>query len=65
MDAQVKARRVNRATSDRIREARRISTDLLRRVEAIEKVGADAELGSTGYCDGGRGADRYQGPGDA
>jgi len=56
---------MNRATGDRIREARRISTDLLRRVEAIEKVGADAELGPTGYCDGGRGADRYQGPGDA
>src|SRR5687767_11897675 len=66
MDAQAKARRVNRATGDRIRgEARRISADLLRRVEAIEKVGADAELGPTGCCDGGRGADRYQGPGDA
>jgi hypothetical protein len=40
MDTQAKARRVNRAIGDRIREARRISTDLLRRIEAIEKAGA-------------------------
>jgi len=55
---------VNRATGDRIWEARCISTDLLRRVETIEKAGADAEPGPTWCCDGGRGAGRYPRLGD-